>query len=147
MVEIIKANETHLLQLAKLFNAYRLFYNQVSDIKAATIFLEERILKNESVIYAALWDNNFVGFVQLYPIFSSVGLSKALLLNDLYVHENARGKGVATALLQSAKQYGLDINAKWLLLQTSVDNFSAQKLYIKNNWKKVNDIFYELPLR
>lgn len=59
-------------KLTPLFDAYRQFYHKQSDLDAAKDFLEARIENNESVIYIATNElDHFVGFVQLYPSFSS----------------------------------------------------------------------------
>lgn len=145
-VQIKKATVEHIKIMAPLFDAYRIFYNQPSDENAAAVFLQQRLSNNESVIFIAFVNDIAAGFCQLFPIFSSVGLKRTWLLNDLYVNENARGKGIAAALLQQAKEFGIETNARWLLLQTSANNFTAQSVYEKNGWKRVEDYFYELPL-
>jgi GNAT superfamily N-acetyltransferase len=145
-VQIKKAAAEDVKLIAPLFDAYRVFYNQPSNEKAAAVFLQNRLTNNESVIFIAFADDIAVGFCQLFPIFSSVGLQRTWLLNDLYVNENARGKGVAAALLQQAKEFGIATDARWLLLQTGADNFRAQSVYEKNGWKRVGDFFYELAL-
>ena len=145
-VEIKKALIEDVKQIAPLFNAYRVFYKQDSDIEAAADFLQQRLSNNESVVFIAFVDNVAVGFCQLFPVFSSVGLKRAWLLNDIYVNEAARGKGTAAALLQEAKKFGIANDARWLLLQTSADNITAQSVYKKNGWNRVEDYFYELPL-
>ena len=67
-----QATINNLEELAPLFDAYRQFYDKKSDIKAAEKFLEARIVNDESVIYLAFnEDEKAVGFVQLYPSFSS----------------------------------------------------------------------------
>ncbi len=129
--------------LAPLFNAYRVFYQQAPDIEGAEKFLRERLQNNESVIFLAYVEHEMVGFTQLYPIFSSVSMRRALLLNDLFVNDKARGKGVATSLLASAKQYCIETGGKWLLLQTGCENLPAQALYEKDGWHKETDFFYQ----
>jgi GNAT superfamily N-acetyltransferase len=146
LVEIKKAHVEDVKQIAPLFDAYRVFYKQASDEKAAADFLQQRLSSNESVVFIAFVNNIAVGFCQLFPVFSSVGLKKAWLLNDLYVNEAARGKGIAAALLQEAKKHGLETNARWLMLQTGADNITAQSVYEKNGWNRVGDYFYELTL-
>jgi GNAT superfamily N-acetyltransferase len=146
-LQIKRAIESDIWAIVPLFDAYRVFYKKDSDIVAATKFLTDRIQKDESVIYIAETEGVAVGFCQLYPIFSSANLKRTWLLNDLYVAESARGKGVATALLQAAKAFGWDTEAKWLLLQTGADNKTAQSVYEKNGWQRVTDFFYEMPLR
>lgn len=145
-LQIKRAAPEDVTVIAPLFNGYRMFYKQPSDINAAEKFLSGRIMNDESVIWFAELDGVAVGFCQLYPIFSSVSLKRAWLLNDLFVNESARGRGVATALLQAAKAFGWNTSAKWLLLQTGADNRTAQLVYEKNGWQKVTDFFYEMPL-
>jgi GNAT superfamily N-acetyltransferase len=146
LLQIKKASAKDAQLVAPLFNAYRIFYHQASDEKAAADFLQQRLTNNESVIFIAFADNIAAGFCQLYPIFSSVGMQRTWLLNDLYVNENARGQGVAAALLQQAKEFGVTTNARWLLLQTGAGNYTAQSIYEKNGWSRVEDYFYELQI-
>jgi len=99
------------------------------------------------VIFVAEQENNLVGFTQLYPIFSSVSLQRAWLLNDLYVHASVRKQGIAALLLDAARQHGLQTSSKYLLLETANDNFTAQSVYEKNGWTKTSGYFYELVLK
>jgi len=145
-IQIKQATLEDINDIVPLFNAYRIFYEQPGDIEGTTDFLYERISKKESTIFIAFLNNEAVGFTQLYPIFSSVSLKPALLLNDLYVAEKARQQGIAEALLNSAKDYGRQCGAKWLLLETAFDNYKAQSVYEKNGWIKQTDFFYQFSL-
>lgn len=139
-----KAGEHNLHQVAPLFDAYRQFYNQQSDLPAAEQFLRERLANNESVIYFAIsHDQQGVGFTQLYPLFSSVSMKRYWLLNDLFVHPDYRGQGIAGQLIEKAKQLVVETRAKGFLLQTAADNLTAQKLYEKCGLKKETSLFYE----
>jgi GNAT superfamily N-acetyltransferase len=146
MLHIIQAQLADAKLVATLFNDYRIFYEQQSDEVAAYEFISNRLVNKESVIFLATYQNIPAGFVQLYPIFSSVSMQRTWLLNDLFVHQNFRQKGIGEALLQKAALHGKVNNAKWLLLQTAAANHSAQKLYEKNGWIKQSDYFYELAL-
>lgn len=146
MITIHKAEKQDIEDLTVLFDLYRVWYHQPSDIAAARQFLQQRMDKQESVVLVAQQGDTLVGFTQLYPIFSSVSLQRTWLLNDLYVHASARRQGVAKQLLEAARLHGIETGAKWLLLQTGNDNFKAQSVYEKNGWKRVSDYFYELPL-
>lgn len=147
VLEIKRATKNDVAMVAFLFNSYRMFYKQPSNLEAAFDYLEQRISNDESVIFIAVLKNDAVGFVQLYPVFSSVSLSKAWLLNDIFVAEHARNQGVAEALLQQAKQFGRETKASNILLQTAADNYKAQSVYEKNGWIKLQDFFYEYPLK
>ena len=146
MPAIRKATIEDVAIVAKMFDAYRMFYQQPSDIKGATEFITERLQKNESVVLIALINDHAMGFTQLFPIFTSVGMQRTWLLNDLYIEPAARGKGVATALLEAAKEHGRSTNSKWLMLQTGATNVAAQALYEKNGWRKEKDLFYSVSL-
>jgi GNAT superfamily N-acetyltransferase len=146
MFNIRRATIDDVQLIAPLFNDYRVFYKQASDLNAAKKFLEERLLKNESVIFLAFNEDNAVGFTQLYPVFSSVSMKRAWILNDLFINASSRGKGAGVLLLEAAKQLGRETESKYLLLQTQDDNYTAQHLYNQNEWKRVNDFFYEFDL-
>ena len=147
IMQLITASEENIEQLTSLFDGYRMFYKQPSDIEAARKFLFERFQKNDSVIFMAVdEDGNALGFTQLYPMFSSVSMQRSYVLNDLFVSEVARGRGVGAALMEQAKQFAKEIGSKGLTLETSIDN-PAQKLYQRLGWVKdtaVNHYTWEI---
>ena len=134
-MNIIEANTEHLNDLVLLFDSYRIFYEQESDKESAKQFLQDRITKNQSVIFIAYIDDVAVGFTQLYPSFSSVSMKRSYILNDLYVHKDYRKKGVGSALLNKAKEHCKVKNYKGLGLQTGIEN-PAQFLYEQLGWEK-----------
>jgi len=140
IIRIVKKKDIDALSI--LFDKYRIFYKQQSDIDSSRAFLKKRMKRKESVIFVAEDRNELIGFTQLFPIFSSVSMKRTWLLNDLYVNERSRGIGVAAKLLDAAKEFGAETNSKWLLLQTAADNFAAQKVYEKNGWIRETDFFY-----
>lgn len=117
--------------LAALFDAYRVFYRQVSDPATARSFLDERLRRNESVIFIARDGGNreALGFTQLYPSFSSVSAGRIWVLNDLFVTPAARNCGVARALMNRARDFAMETGALRLVLETAEDNHAAQALY------------------
>ena len=141
MVTILKAQKEHLPKIAFLFDKYRVFYEQPSDIKAAKKFLEERLARNESILFLAMYNGSEAGFTQLYPTFSSVSLRPSLILNDLYVAESFRKKGIGEALLNHAKNFCKEQSFKGLALETAVQN-PAQRLYERLGWKKDSHCFH-----
>jgi len=82
-MSILKATGNDLDSLAELFDLYRVFYQQQSNINGAKEFIKDRLSNEESVIFLAFDENNPVGFVQLYPSFSSVSMKRTWVLNDL----------------------------------------------------------------
>ena len=139
---IRRAKKKDIDDLSILFDKYRIFYKQQSDVDNSRSFLKKRMKRKESVIFVAEERDKLIGFTQLFPIFSSVSMKRTWLLNDLYVNEKSRGIGAATRLLDAAKNFGAETKSKWLLLQTAADNFNAQKVYEKNGWVRETDFFY-----
>lgn len=139
---IVLATTNNLENLSVLFNRYRVFYKQPSDIERAKQFLSERLLRKDSIIFMALSDvGEAMGFTQLYPSFSSVSTQRTYILNDLYVSEVHRNKGIGEALMERAKQFAISEGAKGITLETEVNN-PAQHLYERLGWKKDDDKFH-----
>ena len=141
MIEIIKADANHIESIVPLLDQYRVFYQQNSNENAARKFLHERFSKNETVVFLALEDSRPTGFTQLYTSFSSVSLQSVFLLNDLFVSNDHRGKGIGEALLTKAKWYCKEMKYKGLALETTIDN-PAQRLYEKLGWEKDSHTFH-----
>jgi len=134
-------------QIAFLFDLYRVFYNQKSDLKSATEFIKERLQLQDSVLFIAIdRDGSAAGFTQLYPSFTSVGLQKIWILNDLYVHKNYRRRGIAKELMDTATTFTKKSGRSKILLETGVNNSSAQQLYHSQGWTKENSIIYSLKV-
>ena len=134
--------------LAPLFDQYRQFYRRPSDVDLARRFLLERFQHNQSVIFlATLRDGSAVGFMQLFPSFSSVSAARILILNDLFVRPDARRKRVGALLLASAAGFGRVAGAARLTLSTEVTNETAQALYESAGWTRQTEFHvYDLAL-
>lgn len=141
-MQIIKATEDRLEALAALFNDYRGHYEQASDIAGAKAFLSERLRQQDSVIYLAIDGDEVVGFTQLYPVFSSIGMKKAWILNDLFVIPEARRKGAARELIAAARNMGVETASRYLMLQTHWSNEKARALYESTGWKLDEEFAY-----
>ena len=135
--------------VAPLFDAYRQFYEQPSDPALARAFIGERLARGESVIFLAERDGRGVGFVQLYPLFSSTARRprRLWLLNVLYVAPEARQGGVGRALMRRARQLAEETGAVGLELATARTNTIGQQLYESEGYR-LDDGFlrYELGL-
>jgi ribosomal protein S18 acetylase RimI-like enzyme len=139
------ANSTDIPKLAILFDQYRIFYDQDTDIKGATIFLNSRIKNNDSVIIVAHENSDMIGFTQLYPSFSSVGMKPIWVLNDLFVSLGFRHQKVAKNLMQEARKHAEETHAMRIDLATQVSNNCAQSLYESMGYVK-NESFYHYSL-
>ena len=145
-MSIQKATILELESLTELFDLYRVFYEQTSDPDRAREFLRERLTNGESVVFMAFEEGNPIGFVQLYPSFSSVSMVRSWVLNDLYVKESARKKGFGEELLKGAITFARETGAKGVLLETGKDNVNAQKLYEKIGFVRESNYFYHFTI-
>ncbi len=135
-MQIRKASLQDIIALATLFDAYRVFYEKNSDYDGAVRFLTDRIERNESEIFIAETDTQqMVGFVQLYPLFSSTRMQRLWLLNDLFVLPEFRSKGISIALIEKSKTLCIETNACGLQLETAKTNIIGNNLYPKTGFE------------
>ncbi len=139
---IQRATLNELDSLTELFDLYRFFYKQESNLEGARAFLKERLVKEESVVFIAYDENSPVGFVQLYPSFSSVSMKQSWILNDLYVKKSARNNGFAEKLIKMVINFAEETDAKGILLETGKENIPAQRLYEKIGFIRDSNYYY-----
>lgn len=141
---IRKATLQDIGQLSELFDQYTIFYQKEPDLPAAEQFLTERIENRDSEIFIIESEGKLLGFVQLYPIFSSTRMKRYWLLNDLFVHENYRGKGFSKQLIEKAKEIAKSTDAGGILLETGKTNDIGNKLYPGCGFELYDEVnFYE----
>lgn len=134
-------------RLAPLFDGYRQFYRQPADLEGSRRFLAERLAAGESRIFVAETADGWpLGFVQLFPSFSSVSMKRLWVLNDLFVAPDARRSGVARALMDRARELAVETGAKGLILETESHNAPAKRLYEELGWALDGTDHYELPV-
>jgi GNAT superfamily N-acetyltransferase len=152
-----RAELADLGELTQLFAAYRVFYGEAWEEAQAEVFLRERLTRGESVLFlaerlesgggAGVRAGAGAGFVQLYPSFSSVGLRRIWILNDLFVQEAHRRQGLGRMLLNAAKAHASVTQAVRLELSTGKRNTGAQQLYESLGYVREEDFYnYSLML-
>lgn len=129
MKQIEVATLDHLNEFATLFNSYRVFYRQPSDVERGKAFLKERITRQETVTFLIKENEQFVGFAQLYPLYHYKALQRQWLLSDLFVHPDYRGRGLSISLIDRCKLYCEETDACGLLLETEKTNTTGNRLY------------------
>lgn len=150
-MQVIRAYPRHLSLAVPLFDQYRQFYNHPPDSDGARQFLSDRLENGDSAMFLAVEGSGShetgLGFLQLYPIFSSVLMKPSWLLNDLFVLPSARRKGVAKALLERARRLAVETRACELVLQTGAANAPGQALYEGLGYRRDNEFHtYVLPI-
>lgn len=135
-------------QLTEILIKYREFYGVTSRASVQVKnFLRERIEKGDSKIFIASEEseNRITGFIQLYPSFSTVALKPQWILNDFYVLEEERKKGIGSLLMNAVKEYFKD-SAKGFILVTEKSNLAAKQFYSKHGWNTGVYDFYTYSL-
>lgn len=135
-------------RLAKLFDAYRQFYQQPPDRALARRFIGQRLESNDAIIVVAENEERaVVGFCQLYPSFCSILAQPVYVLYDVFVDPVARRTGVARALLQYVVDLARQNGIARIDLSTARLNTAAQQLYESLGWVR-DDVFlvYNLKL-
>ncbi|MCU0541638.1 MAG: GNAT family N-acetyltransferase [Oscillatoriaceae cyanobacterium Prado104] len=141
-MEVTLAGLENLEEVAELFDMYRVFYNQTSNLEAARHFLQERLQAKDSTIFIARDRDCGVGFTQLYPSFSSVSMKPIWILNDLFVKQSHRQQGVGKLLLGAAENYARETGAVRIILATQISNMAAQALYESLGYNKDREFYH-----
>ena len=130
MNKIVKAENKHLDELGRLFNLYRIFYEEDDDLEKASEYISARFIDGDSTIFVAEKDDlKLAGFVQLYPSFCSVSAVPILILYDLFVDHSKRSNGIGRSLMNAARDFARENGYKRLELSTAKDNYIGQSLY------------------
>jgi GNAT superfamily N-acetyltransferase len=87
-----------------------------------------------------------VGFATIFWTWSTLSAARIGVMNDLYVHETARGGGVAEALIEECRKHCERRQARWLSWQTAKDNLRAQAVYERVGAKREEWVDYSLEV-
>lgn len=134
-VAVSRAGLAELDDLVPLFDAYRVFYGQPSDPALARAYLEKRLGAGEYFGFLARESaGRAVGFAMCSGTFTSVGLKRALLLNDIYVDPAARRSGAGAALMKAVEDFARETGIGRFYLFTARTNAVAQNVYRRAGW-------------
>jgi ribosomal protein S18 acetylase RimI-like enzyme len=98
-------------------------------------FISDENLGKAWLIYL---DEEIVGYVILTYIFSFEYKGKIAFLDELYIKENFRGKGIGKQTIDFIKEQASNQNVKLLYLEVENHNQNAQKLYLANDFEVHN---------
>ncbi len=147
-MDVTLADSSCLPELSNLFNQYRIFYGEETNLQGSTDFLKSRFENKDSIIMIAQENSQIGGFIQLYPSFSSVGMQRIWILNDLFVGIKFRRKKFARSLMEEARKYAKETGVLRIDLATQVSNLFAQNLYESMGYIRNESFFhYSLPTK
>ena len=110
--------------------------NYPIDIEASKKLFQEFItnehLGKSWLIYS---EDELVGYVILTFIFSFEYQGRIAFIDELYLKESARGRGIGTKTLQFIKEQIPKLSLKLLYLEVEHHNENAQKLYLANEFE------------
>lgn len=126
--------------IAPLFDAYRTFFTQASDLGTSRRFLGERLERAESVVLAAYDGDTAAGFLQLYPLFSSWYAKRQWFLSDLYVAPAFRDRGIGKRLVAACIDFAKRTEARTILVELPYSEPHLMRFYGELGFGK-DDVF------
>ena len=147
-VEVSPARAEDLEGLLPLIAGYQRFYETEPDEERNRAFFARFLEPSEDGLLLAARDEHgtAIGFATLYWTFSSVSAEPTALMNDLFVAEAGRGKGVGRALIEAAASASRERGMRRMSWETAPDNRTAQRLYDRTGAHKSSWLEYELDL-
>jgi GNAT superfamily N-acetyltransferase len=131
-LRIAQAGEADLPELLPLVRAYCDFY-EVAPSDRALLELSRALLADPErdglQLLARDGAGNAVGFATLYWTWQTLAAARVGVMNDLFVAAEARGAGVADALIAACLERCRGHGATELVWQTARDNRRAQAVY------------------
>jgi len=145
-IEIAPVSAAGYEALLPLIAAYQRFY-EVEEIDAErnrAFFRRFLSPSDDGMLLGARTDAELVGYACLYWHFSSTRAVETVLMNDLFVSEAARGRGVGRALIEASAAAARNRGAARLEWATAPDNLTAQRLYDSTGAERSEWVEYEL---
>ena len=98
--------------------------------------LFEQFIKDENLgkAWLILSDEKTVGYVILTFVFNFEYGGKIAFVDELYLSEDARGKGIGTKTIEFIKKESEKLSLKLLYLEVEDHNSAAQKLYLSSGF-------------
>ena len=128
---ITVVGEADLAELLPLMRGYCDFY-RVSAADEALLTVSRALTadpEREGVQLLATVEEEDVGFATLFWSWATLIPGRIGVMNDLYVAESSRRRGVGTALIAACVSQCRDHGAARLTWQTAHDNLRAQAVY------------------
>lgn len=133
-------------ELLPLIAAYQRFYEveEVDEERNRAFFRRFLAPSEDGLLLGARIEGRILGYACLYWHFSSLEAAETVLLNDLFVAEEARGRGIGRALIEATAKVARERGAPYVEWSTAPDNRTAQRLYDTTGAGRSEWITYEL---
>jgi GNAT superfamily N-acetyltransferase len=133
-------------ELLPLIAAYQSFYEveEIDEGRNRDFFLRFLAPSQDGLLLGARREGRLVGYACLYWHFSSLEAVECVLMNDLYVSERARGRGVGRALIEATAEVARERGTPFVEWSTAPDNRAARRLYDSTGAARSEWVSYEL---
>lgn len=145
-VEIRPVAAAEFEELLPLIAAYQRFYEMedISEERNRAFFRRFLAPSEDGLLLGARREGRLLGYACLYWHFSSLEAVESVLLNDLFVSEDARGEGIGRALIEASAEVARERGAPFVEWATAPDNETAQHLYDTTGAERSEWVVYEL---
>jgi GNAT superfamily N-acetyltransferase len=145
-LEIAPVAAEELEDLLPLIAAYQRFYEaeKIDEARNRSFFRRFLAPSEDGLLLGARGEGRILGYACLYWHFSSLQAVETVLMNDLFVREDARGHGVGRALIEATAEVARERGAPYVEWSTAPDNLTAQRLYDTTGATRTEWIEYEL---
>lgn len=139
MVQFKSLQKSDIEIVTKMMQDFYAIDNYPIDIETSKKLFHEFIAdENLGKCWLIYHDGEIVGYVILTFIFSFEYKGRIAFLDELYLNESARGKGIGTKTIQFIKEQTAKLSLKLLYLEVEHHNQNAQKLYLANDFEVHN---------
>jgi GNAT superfamily N-acetyltransferase len=145
---IERVTETDLTELLPLMRAYCDFY-EVAPSDDELMALSRALLadpEREGIQLLARDEGRAVGFATIFWSWATTSAERIGVMNDLFVAPEARGTGLAAALIEACRVECAARGAGKLTWQTAPDNAAAMKVYDRFGATREQWVDYWLPV-
>ena len=146
---IARVTEADLVDLLPLVRGYCDFY-EVAPSDDDLLALSRALLASPEChgvqLIARDQQGSAVGFATVYWTWSTTRAREIGVMNDIFVAEEARGTGLAEALIAACVEVCRERGAVALSWQTARDNDRAQAVYERVGARREEWIDYSLPI-
>jgi GNAT superfamily N-acetyltransferase len=145
-LEIVSISPEEFEELLPLIAAYQRFYEVegIDEARNRSFFRRFLAPSEDGLLLGARREGQLLGYACLYWHFSSLEAVESVLINDLYVSEEARGQGVGRALIEATAEVARERGAPFVEWSTAPDNRTAQRLYDSTGAERTEWFSYEL---
>ena len=131
-VNIERVTPDDLADLLPLMRAYCTFYESDpsdDDLRALATALPRRGRGRHPADRAGRAPAQALGHATVLWSWDTTLAQRLAVMEDLFVTEEARGRGVGAALIEACRRLAADRGIQWLAWETAPDNETAQRLY------------------